>query len=98
MTDRIIEHSGAANCTRDLFEDLAAMLGCTYISDLKEPKYLNIARICLTAPCVAGYPVAVWKDMLNYLSVCMPQENLKDENEAKQLLLREIVFEGSNCK
>ena len=55
--------------TGDLFEDLSAELGCIYISDLRLPPYREIACQSLISGQFSGYPVSMWRDMLNYLDV-----------------------------
>ncbi len=57
--------------TGDLFEDLSAELGCIYISDLRLPPYRRVEIACqsLISGQFSGYPVSMWRDMLNYLDV-----------------------------
>jgi hypothetical protein len=67
--------------TGDLFEDLSAELGCIYISDLRLPPYREIA--CQRQ--FSGYPVSMWRDMLNYLDVESSAE-VENEEQAKSTL------------
>ena len=71
--------------TGDLFEDLSAELGCIYISDLRLPPYREIACQSLTSGQFSGYPVSMWRDMLNYLDVESSAE-VENEEQAKSTL------------
>lgn len=51
----------------DLFEELRAALGCSYISDLRSPVYLKAAREAVAAMAVAEYPLTALSDMAEYL-------------------------------
>ena len=71
--------------TGDLFEDLSAELGCIYISDLRLPPYREIACQSLISGQFSGYPVSMWRDMLNYLDVESSAE-VENEEQAKSTL------------
>ena len=68
-----------------LFEDLSAELGCIYISDLRLPPYREIACQSLISGQFSGYPVSMWRDMLNYLDVESSAE-VENEEQAKSTL------------
>ena len=71
--------------TGDLCEDSSAELGCIYISDLRLPPYREIACQSLISGQFSGYPVSMWRDMLNYLDVESSAE-VENEEQAKSTL------------
>ena len=70
---------------RDLFEELAGGLGRRFVSDLCRPPYRWAARYALLGANHAGYPVNVWRDMLEYLGVPGARQ-ANSEADAKRIL------------
>lgn len=54
--------------TAGLLDDLAAMAGCDYLSDLRFPRFWGRARRALEAVRPADYPLREWNDAVEYLT------------------------------
>ena len=54
--------------SKELLQDLADRIGCTYISDLKYIPEPELIKVCIKEFQTDTYPISEWTDAVHYLT------------------------------